>query len=111
MAQLFHSSNGSNTLLTSRTYTLLILLLVCAHLCSPGFAENSKEIQAAEAALTARHSDEAVRKFTALANSGNPIAARRLGFIYSRGLGLPEDNEKARYWLQKAADAGDAEAM
>ncbi len=38
------------------------------------------------------------------AENGDPKAQALLGYMYARGLGLPQDNEKALYWYDKAAN-------
>ncbi len=46
------------------------------------------------------------------AEAGHAMAARDLGFLHARGeKGLPFDMKKSAYWYEKAAQAGDAEAL
>lgn len=45
-----------------------------------------------------------------LAATGRTEAMQALGNAYEHGLGIPEDEDKARHWYQQAAFAGDAEA-
>lgn len=41
---------------------------------------------------------------------GNPEAANYLGYIYGEGRGVQQNADTARYWISRAADAGDARA-
>ena len=40
------------------------------------------------------------------AREGDPIAQNRLGWNYQKGIGVPQDYQKAIYWYRKAADQG-----
>ena len=40
-----------------------------------------------------------------------PVAMRKLGFMYDRGIGVPKDYVMARQWYEKAAAGGDASEM
>ena len=61
----------------------------------------------------AGHGDgsKAVRHIAAAARHGLPEAQTRLGLCYLRGLGVPANMTEARYWLECAAEAGDATAQ
>lgn len=52
----------------------------------------------------------ALAALTALANSGDAVAQYRLGALYSIGLGTKRNEEAARSWFIKSADAGNAKA-
>ncbi|TGT80740.1 tetratricopeptide repeat protein, partial [Mesorhizobium sp. M5C.F.Ca.ET.164.01.1.1] len=58
----------------------------------------------AEAAFKANNYSEAYKEWTALAQKGDAIAQFNVGFLYSRGLGVPLDYSKAAEWWGKAAD-------
>jgi ankyrin repeat protein len=45
-----------------------------------------------------------------LAEAGDRVAQFRLGGLHMEGLGMPRDYRKARFWLRKAADQGEARA-
>jgi hypothetical protein len=45
------------------------------------------------------------------ADEGSADAQDQLGALYNAGKGLPQDNDKAAYWYQKAADQGNADAQ
>ena len=42
---------------------------------------------------------------------GDPILALQLGRLNERGCAIKKDMDKARYWYQKSADAGNGEAL
>lgn len=45
------------------------------------------------------------------AKAGDPAAQRNLGFRYSQGVDVEQNDKKAFEWTKKAADQGDAKAM
>lgn len=51
------------------------------------------------------------REMTALANQGYAKAQARLGWMYQRGLGVPQDYQQARAWYEKAGANGLADAI
>lgn len=51
------------------------------------------------------------REMTALANEGYAKAQARLGWMYQRGLGVPQDYQQARAWYEKAGANGLANAI
>ncbi len=53
---------------------------------------------------------EAIERIVAAARAGLPDARAQLGRCYLHGLGLPPNIAEARYWLDLAAEAGDASA-
>ncbi len=53
----------------------------------------------------------AIREFRPLAERGNAAAQNNLGFMYDKGLGVPQDYAKAVKWYRKAAEQGFAEAQ
>lgn len=44
------------------------------------------------------------------AQRGNPAAANYLGYIHGEGRGVAQNPDSARYWISRAAEAGDARA-
>ena len=46
-----------------------------------------------------------------LAQQGHTKAMQKLGVLYQQGLGVAVDYDKARYWYQKAIDAGEKIAL
>jgi hypothetical protein len=61
----------------------------------------------------AEHGDgiKAVRHIAVAAKDGLAQAQAKLGVCYLRGLGVPACLAEARYWLEQAADGGDASAQ
>lgn len=53
----------------------------------------------------------ALKEWRPLAERGNAEAQYYLGFIYSRGLGVPQDDAEAVRWYRKAAQQGHASAQ
>ena len=49
---------------------------------------------------------KAAKQYTELAESGDPVGQRNLGFLYQRGHGVNPDYEKAMMWYSKAAEQG-----
>jgi TPR repeat protein len=54
---------------------------------------------------------EAARHIAAAARDGSPEAQGRLGLCYLRGHGVPANQAEGRYWLERAAAAGDVPAQ
>jgi uncharacterized protein len=44
------------------------------------------------------------------ADQGNEVAQRNIGFLYLKGLGVPQDRAGAIRWFRKPADKGDEDA-
>ena len=53
----------------------------------------------------------ALREWRPLAEQGNASAQYNLGFMYSNGRGVPEDDTEAVRWYRLAAEQGDAKAQ
>ncbi len=53
----------------------------------------------------------ALREFRPLAEQGDAVAQHNLGFMYEKGLGVPQDYAKALQWYRKAAEQGFAESQ
>ncbi len=52
----------------------------------------------------------AVHRCKRAADEGYASEQYNLGMMYNHGFGVPKDEQKARIWLQKAADQGDVQA-
>ncbi|MDX1519520.1 MAG: tetratricopeptide repeat protein, partial [Gammaproteobacteria bacterium] len=50
----------------------------------------------------------AYRQLDALARAGDPVAQYNLGFMYYGGEGIPQDDQQAFYWFNRAARSGHA---
>lgn len=53
----------------------------------------------------------AAKWFQKAAQRGDVFAQYRLGYLYSEGLGLPQDHDKATAWFYEAAKKGDIKAQ
>jgi TPR repeat protein len=60
---------------------------------------------------TAYQETESVKQLRRDADLGNADAQTRLGLLYYRGRGVPQDYAEALRWSRKAADQGDAAAQ
>ncbi len=49
---------------------------------------------------------KAAKQYRELAESGDPVGQRNLGFLYQRGHGVNPDYKKAMMWYSKAAEQG-----
>ena len=54
------------------------------------------------------YSLEDIRKIRISAEQGDAEAQLRLGIMYSKGKGVPQDYKEAAKWFRKAADQGNA---
>ena len=54
---------------------------------------------------------EAVRWYTVCAEDDDAEAQNVIGYMYLKGKGIPKDENKAVYWLQRSADSGNPTAM
>lgn len=52
----------------------------------------------------------ACRLYRKAAKAGHPDAQRALGYLYEKGLGLPQNHAKSRKWYARAALQADATA-
>lgn len=96
--------------------TILTVLLVLLTLMSAsGYASPDISKQASlESGIAAFEADQyelAYTKLAPLAEGGNPIAQNTLGRMYSQGLGVKSDSNKALQLFQKAAAQGLANAQ
>lgn len=67
--------------------------------------------QDASAALGRKDYAAAVRLLQSLADAGHARAQTRLATLYYHGHGVPESNDRALAWFERAARQGDAEAQ
>jgi TPR repeat protein len=52
-----------------------------------------------------------IKEMSTLADKGYARAQHKMGWIYERGLGVPQDYQKAKEWYTKAATNGDVDAI
>lgn len=60
----------------------------------------------AVAALEANDYETAFNEFLVLAEAGNTEAQNKIGMMYQRGIGIPQDPAEALKWYHKAAEDG-----
>ena len=61
--------------------------------------------------LEAKEYPEALKWFQKAAEQNQPYSQGQLGIMYSKGLGVIKNHERAVYWLKKAAEQKDKEAI
>jgi hypothetical protein len=64
-----------------------------------------------KAALDRKDYVEAMRWYRQAADQGNATAQTHVGYLYEKGLGVPQDYNEALNWYRKAADRGHAAAQ
>ena len=80
----------------------IVIILLTALALPSGHASASPPIAISAEELQTLHTQAA---------QGDPGAQTSLGFLYAKGLGLPQDYAKARGWFEKAAAQGEPEAQ
>jgi TPR repeat protein len=84
---------------------LCVLVLFCV---LPVQAQTLEE--GLKAYESGKHAD-AARILTPFAKQGTSSAQHRVGLMYFYGQGVPEDEKQAVFWLRKAAEQGNVDAM
>lgn len=77
-------------------------------------AQNVEVEEAFQRAMAAKMKGDfgvLLKEMSALADKGYVKAQFRMGWIYERGLGVPQDYQKAREWYEKAMANGGSSAM
>jgi TPR repeat protein len=77
-----------------------------------GSVENSKSADFQKGLTAALSGDfaTALREWKPLAKQGNADAQYNLGYMYQKGLGVPQDDKTAVKWYTLAAERGNANA-
>ena len=91
----------------------LLKTLILALLVSGGAAGLAVAGPFEDATVAQQKGDNAtaLRLFRLLAEQGDARAQEYLGYMYRKGLGVPQDYALAVAWYRKAAEQGDAEAQ
>lgn len=76
-------------------------------LISDGYAQ-AISLPAPDATAVEPYGPDGLSDGIAKAGKGDPAANYRLGYMYYKGLGVPQDARKAAHYFSKAAEAGDA---
>ena len=91
----------------TKPLTFLIILTVLFLFTS----SCSDNIQNAHDAYNKKDYKEAHKLFLSLATDGVAQAQNNLGWMYSKGQGVPQDNKEAVKWWRLAAEQGNADAQ
>lgn len=81
---------------------IVATLILCAVFVSPALADFNDGLLA----FRTKDYEGAAKQWTPLAKEGDPRAQTNLGLLYSRGLGVSKDGQKALVWFEKAAQQG-----
>lgn len=65
-----------------------------------GASDNQKE----EGSTSTHYSSSVLQAYLSAAEAGDTIAQANLGYIFDVGRSIPEDNDKAKYWYEKASN-------
>jgi TPR repeat protein len=91
----------------SRVFSRLILAVVLLAACGGARADFQEGLEAYNSGNYLYAFDE----FRALALNGDAAAQYRLGVMYAKGQGVPQDDKKAASWYLKAAIQDDTRAQ
>jgi TPR repeat protein len=94
------------------TAAVLLITAAAGRVCAGADAESQPQYELSEALVHYAKLDfpVAYRMLLPMANSGNAVAQETLGFMYSRGEGVPADDVTALRWFKLAALAGRPDA-
>ena len=87
--------------------TTLAMLILCASLALPAQAGFEEGLAAYERGDYAT----ALKEWQPLAVAGNAVAQHKLGVMYAKGQGVPQDDKEAAKWFRLAAEQGNADAQ
>ena len=88
----------------------ILFALVLLTGCNKSKEEMDKEYREANKKVDQGQFSEAFSMFEDLAEDGHIPSQKALAVMYIAGLGVDRDYDKAKEWLEKAADEGDSEA-
>ena len=101
------SPYGERDTMTTRLFLAISCFLLTALLARTSFAD----LDAGKSAYESGDYATALREFKPLAEQGDADAQFNLGFMYDKGLGVPQDDQEALKWYRKAAEQGNAFAQ
>ena len=87
---------------------ILVLAGLCLALVTQALADDYSD---GVSALNDGNYQRALQLLLPLAEKGEPKAQWKLGLVYHLGLGVQENDAKAREWLTKSAQQGNADAQ
>jgi len=91
--------------------TLASLLIGLSLLMGATASASEQDFQRGLRAYMSGDYATALREFRLLAESGNVLAQKHLGFMYKNGQGVVQDYKEAVKWFRLAAEQGDARAQ
>ena len=97
--------------LTSFTFALFLLLSPFSASVADATKYHDAKYQQAMAAYERGKYQTALRLFRELAEQGQVHSQRMIGNIYDKGLGVPQNFDKAVHWYSKAATQKDPAAQ
>ena len=86
---------------------IALILVLLVSLAAPAWAGFDEGLAAYDRGDYAT----ALREWEPLAEHGLAEAQYNLGFMYTKGLGVPQDNAEAAKWYRRAAGQGDSMAQ
>ena len=82
------------------------LLIIAMMMPQVGMADDSGQLQLGKGTLADGRNQDAYRTFRSLAEKGVAEAQARLGWMYGRGQGVPQDYSRSARWYGAAAEQG-----
>lgn len=97
--------------MSKKTFALIGILasLSLISACS-GQSMEVNQYNQGKAAFEQQNYQAAYKSLEPLAQAGNPDAQYALGYLYYYGDGVPKNENKAKYWMQRAATQGQKSA-
>jgi TPR repeat protein len=90
---------------------LVVVVAVLSYLMLTPTYASAQDYEAGEKAYSQGDYTSAFNEWQPLASQGDVLAQEKLGFMYQRGLGVPQDYSEAVRWYRLAADQGEASAQ
>jgi eukaryotic-like serine/threonine-protein kinase len=74
-------------------------------------ANTTRQLSELETAMGRKDYGKALGLARPLAEGGNRVAQMALGYMYEKGLGVPQNDEESVYWYKKSAEQGNMDAQ
>ena len=96
---------GKNTLKKNSLNPIvsLLFIIISSSLMLSDLRSESSALKAGIEAMDRGHYATALRAFRKLAKTGDPQAENNIGYLYERGLGVPQDYSMALKWYKLSA--------
>lgn len=95
----------------SRRFSIITSLLSILCLTVSACVDVETAANPATASTTRDNQAATAKELRKSAEAGNAAAQNKLGLLYNKGQGVPENHGKAKEWFEKAAEQGDAGAQ